>query len=119
MNEVEPLDRLVTQELSMKIRPVWDEPREDNEAEEDASQALAVFITREELESGAWTAAAGTEVPEAIVGAVRELAARGRFSGRLGETEALPTLGLMPGYQALLLCGLGEAARAEGTDAWR
>ncbi|WP_083351396.1 leucyl aminopeptidase [Paenibacillus naphthalenovorans] len=119
MNEVEPLDRLVTQELSMKIRPVWDEPREDNEAEEDASQALAVFITREKLESGAWTAAAGTEVPAAIVGAVRELAARGRFSGRLGETEALPTLGLMPGYQALLLCGLGEAARAEGTDAWR
>lgn len=125
MNEVEPLDRFVTQEISLRIRPVWEGTEDDNESEAygeevaGAPEALAVFITREALESDAWTASAGTQVPAELVRAVRELAARGRFTGRLGETEALPTLGLMPGYQALLLCGLGEAARAEGTDAWR
>ncbi|WP_159885250.1 leucyl aminopeptidase [Paenibacillus puerhi] len=82
------------------------------------ADALVVFVTAEELASGAWVGQAGLELPAAMVEAVRGLAARGQFAGGLGETEAVPTLGLMPGYQAVLLCGLGEAARTSA-DAWR
>ncbi|WP_372814502.1 leucyl aminopeptidase [Paenibacillus sp.] len=82
------------------------------------TDALVLFVTREALAAGTWAAEAGMAVPAALVQAVRASQERGRFSAGLGETEALPTLGLMRGYQALLLCGLGEAARVS-TDAWR
>ncbi|MFB0845328.1 M17 family peptidase N-terminal domain-containing protein, partial [Paenibacillus oleatilyticus] len=122
------LDRYITQELKLRIALVNEERfggagagDAGSGAEGDAAEAvaLAVFVTPEALAADAWTAAAGTEVPEPLVQAVRSLAARGRFKGGLGDTEVLPVLGLMPRYQALLLCGLGDAARAEDTDAWR
>ncbi|MFB6364383.1 leucyl aminopeptidase [Paenibacillus elgii] len=129
---METLDRYITQELKLRI-VLENEERFGGAgageagseapagAEGDAAEAvaLAVFVTPEALAADAWTEAAGTEVPEPLVQAVRSLAARGRFKGRLGDAEVLPTLGLMPRYQALLFCGLGDAARAEDTDAWR
>ncbi|WP_284644001.1 leucyl aminopeptidase [Paenibacillus silviterrae] len=105
----------VTEQLKTEIRLVW----EETEAEGAASGALVVPVSEEALASdGALLAASGELLPPALVQEVRSLQARGRFRGRLAETEALPTLGLVPGYRAVLLCGLGEAARL-GTDAWR
>ncbi|SDE23578.1 leucyl aminopeptidase [Paenibacillus sp. UNCCL117] len=106
------LERYMTQELSLAVELA------ESEAGEAGAEALAFFMTPEELASGEWAKQAGAPLPPALVDAVRGLAARGRFAAGLGETEAVPTLGLMPGYQAILLCGLGEAARTRA-DAWR
>ncbi|AFH59788.2 hypothetical protein B2K_03440 [Paenibacillus mucilaginosus K02] len=108
------LKRLVTQELELGIRIIPDASHL-TEGEEPGT-ARVLFLAQGEGES---LAAAAEGLPAALQREVRSLAARGVFSGRLGQTAAVPTLGLMPGYQAVLLCGLGEAARSEGTDAWR
>ncbi|MCG7216941.1 peptidase M17, partial [Paenibacillus mucilaginosus] len=110
------LKRLVTQELELGIRIIPDASHL-TEGEEPGT-ARVLFLAQGEGESLA-AAAAAEGLPAALQREVRSLAARGVFSGRLGQTAAVPTLGLMPGYQAVLLCGLGEAARSEGTDAWR
>ncbi|WP_341418108.1 M17 family peptidase N-terminal domain-containing protein, partial [Paenibacillus filicis] len=106
------MKQYVTQELPLAIA------FEEGEASGVGADALILFVTPEELASGEWTDQAGVTLPDPLVEAVRGLAGRGRFAAGLGETEAVSTLGLMPGYQAILLCGLGEAARASA-DAWR
>ncbi|WP_281889862.1 leucyl aminopeptidase [Paenibacillus sp. YYML68] len=103
----------VTQELQLRIEL---QPLEASEAESDA---LVLFVTREELLAGSWAAEAGVDVPAPLQETVRALAARGQFTAGLGETEAVYTCGLMAKHQALLLCGLGEAARTSGAAGWR
>lgn len=133
---MDAFERYVTQELRLHIAiagaPVFTEEHAGEDVDADAkagggagaraeaagADALVLFVTREALAAGTWAEEAGIAVPAALVQSVRASFERGRFSAGLGETEALPTLGLMRGYQALLLCGLGEAARVS-TDAWR
>lgn len=96
------------------IRLVYDDVLPGAEA---ADWAVLRPVTEED--AAALRRGDGLGLPAPLAQEAARLAARGGFHGRLGECEALPALGLMPPYQAVLLCGLGPAARASSAGAWR
>jgi leucyl aminopeptidase len=76
------------------------------------ADALVLLLTPAELDDAAWS----LRLPASLAAEVQGLRERGLFAAGLGQTEVIPTLGLLP-CRSLVLSGLGAAAG--GADAWR